>query len=366
MSTPTQNPRLYNLASRHSKSPGEIFGKNTFGVAFPLSLSLYMHNKHQNKTDDYRPVYLKRDQSASGWSSVVQDKVSVPSLLGDSAFPGDLEVEFEEVFAAFEAVTVGGRSESVDVVTFNRNTGDEVRPIEVKLTVVPDGATKERDDPSDYSCEIVTRPHQWYYVMMSVATAYDGDKQTLKSHTTPVYSSVDFTDENDVKANETQLLKTLEDVLAGKEQEQVPFMLHGIWKSMATSPDLHDDAFDLFAWSDFALGALAVERARGDAPYAHGTETALRSAAQLMAGLHHYATNGTVDWEEIYSSIDFGRQNDKAIQMNGNQTYHYCNSPELSSPRVGRDELFDIVLGNGQQLLDPERSLDATVYFTDP
>lgn len=364
MSSTATSPHLFGLSGPRQTKGDEIFGKNTFGDAFPISLTLYMHDQHLNNSSDYRPVYLKHDSGLSGWSAVGQDKVSVPDLLGSGAFPNNIRFEFSEVYDEFNSVTSGGRPESLDIVTVDRRTDEQLRPIEIKLTVVPDHSTKDKS-PSDYSCEIVTRPHQWYYVTMSVAQTFSNDKQLLRSHTAPVANKVDWSDTDDVKNNAHSILSTLEGVLDEKEHEQSPLILQAVWRTKGSSPELDQNAFDAFAWSDFALGALAVERAEGAAPYARENDSALRCAAWMVAGLHQYATSGLVDWQDLYTSITLGRQSDKAIQLNGNQTAHYLGSSELQSPRVGRNKVGEIVRGGGLEELSPERRLDAALYFAD-
>ena len=59
-----------------------------------------------------------------------------------------------------------------------------------------------------------------------------------------------------------------------------------------------------------------------------------------------------------------GGRNDKAFAASGKGTYAYLKSPELTHPRIGKDEIKNIIQGNGQMLLQPERRFDAIIVNT--
>ncbi|WP_354667126.1 HindVP family restriction endonuclease [uncultured Duncaniella sp.] len=47
--------------------------------------------------------------------------------------------------------------------------------------------------------------------------------------------------------------------------------------------------------------------------------------------------------------------------MNGARSYRYLACNELTHPRIGKDEIRNIILGGGQNLLSPERRFDAVI-----
>ena len=49
----------------------------------------------------------------------------------------------------------------------------------------------------------------------------------------------------------------------------------------------------------------------------------------------------------------------KLFAISGAVSYPLLRSPELLSPRVRKDEIKNIILGGGQNLLSPERRFDA-------
>ena len=58
----------------------------------------------------------------------------------------------------------------------------------------------------------------------------------------------------------------------------------------------------------------------------------------------------------------FNTKNDKAFAVSGRVTHHFLKSPELTTPRIKKNEIKNIILGGGQNLLSPERRFDAIIY----
>ncbi len=57
-------------------------------------------------------------------------------------------------------------------------------------------------------------------------------------------------------------------------------------------------------------------------------------------------------------------KNDKAFALSGSRTHQYMKSPELTNPRIKREEINNIILGGGEKLLSPERRFDAIILNT--
>ena len=77
-----------------------------------------------------------------------------------------------------------------------------------------------------------------------------------------------------------------------------------------------------------------------------------------------FALEGKFDHRKIIHSMLFNTKNDKAFAVNGMVTHSFMNSEELVRPRIKREEIKNIILGNGEQLLSPERRLDAAIMNT--
>lgn len=55
-------------------------------------------------------------------------------------------------------------------------------------------------------------------------------------------------------------------------------------------------------------------------------------------------------------------KNDKAFASSGTITNKFMSCSELIKPRVKRDQIKEIILGGGQNLLSPERRFDAIIH----
>lgn len=51
----------------------------------------------------------------------------------------------------------------------------------------------------------------------------------------------------------------------------------------------------------------------------------------------------------------------QAFAISGQVSYPLLHSPELTKPRIRKDELKNIILGGGQNMLSPERRFDAII-----
>ena len=80
--------------------------------------------------------------------------------------------------------------------------------------------------------------------------------------------------------------------------------------------------------------------------------------------LHDFSRDGQVNHARIIDSLSYNTKNDKAFSVNGMVTQQLMESPELVKPRIHKEEIRYIILGNGQDLLSPERRLDAAILST--
>lgn len=53
--------------------------------------------------------------------------------------------------------------------------------------------------------------------------------------------------------------------------------------------------------------------------------------------------------------------NDKAFAVSGAISLPFMRCDELAHPRIGKNEIKNIILGGGQNLLSPERRFDAVL-----
>ncbi len=78
--------------------------------------------------------------------------------------------------------------------------------------------------------------------------------------------------------------------------------------------------------------------------------------------LHDFSINGAFNHERIIDTLSYNTKNDKAFSVSGRITHSYMMSEELRQPRIQKNEIRNIIVGGGQNLLSPERRFDAIVY----
>lgn len=74
---------------------------------------------------------------------------------------------FESAYTPYEQLLVG-HLPRVDLVTQRKSSGQALRPIEIKLTALPDNTTCELSE-NNYGAEIVIRPDTIVYLACSIA-----------------------------------------------------------------------------------------------------------------------------------------------------------------------------------------------------
>lgn len=145
-------PSLYGIHSTN-RSADRFWGKNEFNTSFPIALCCYMHD-HQIK-----PIYVFVDTSNT--LSANDKAIVVADIFGTEDCK--IHFEFESIFKPFMEYTVSNLP-SIDVVTMDYQQ-KFLRPIEVKLTVVPDYTTAQ-DVEEKWSSELVVRPVSSAYAVM--------------------------------------------------------------------------------------------------------------------------------------------------------------------------------------------------------
>jgi len=126
-------PSLFGIKySNRDFSQKETWGKNCFNSSFPASLCSYLSEK------GYENVYLKLDSNLK----VLHSTISTESFYGIHPNSENLFFAFETPFTPYQKFLVGTLPR-VDLVTQSKNEGISLKPIEIKLTALPDHTTCE-------------------------------------------------------------------------------------------------------------------------------------------------------------------------------------------------------------------------------
>ena len=88
----------------------------------------------------------------------------------------------------------------------------------------------------------------------------------------------------------------------------------------------------------------------------------MRTIIWLFKMLYDFSKDGQINHKRIIDTLSYNTKNDKAFAVSGIVTHPYMTCAELTRPRITKDEIKDIILGGGQNLLSPERRFDAIIY----
>lgn len=345
-------PGLFGLdfTNRNFTKP-KYWGKNQFNSSFPASLACYMHAKGIN------PVYLRLNES----KEVCHDEISVDDLFGLPPLTDKLFFAFETTFSVYAAYAKGDVPRA-DLVTINKTVKPPQlsRALEVKLTALPDSTTYQLSE-ENYGCEIVVRPDTIVYLALGLAQVYEDERDELLKILN-VQGVQDWEEIEDVRPHIAALSNALDTALVAKLDQQAPFLMQPIWKTDGKSQVLAEQCFDMFIWSDFGFTRLFTNTALRE--NARGITRNARSVVWLYKMLYDFAENGSIDFKSIIDRLTYNTKNDKAFAVSGAITNNFMRCQQLTSPRINKNAIKEIILGGGQNFLSPERRLDAAILNT--
>lgn len=347
---PIQIPGLFGLGnSNRDFTKRRNWGKNIFNNAFPAALACYMH--HQN----IQPIYL----TLSHQKELAQATIGVTDLFGISPLEPDVYFAFESDFVPYQPLVINNLPRA-DLVILNESSGTCISTLEIKLTALPDNSTSHLSD-DQYGCELVIRPDTIVYLALSIAWSFKNNRSELRNVFEQLPSISDWADIAAISPVVYVMADILDEFMLSYLHLQRPLVLQPIWKTEGKRLHLHQDALDIFVWSNFAFTRLFFR----DAGQARKRlSRGARSIVWLTKMLVDYAQTGRINHQQVIDSMSFNTMNDKAFAANGRVTYNFMRSEELTRPRIKRDEIRNIVLGGGEDFLSPERRLDAAILNT--
>lgn len=347
MITGTIKPGLF--GQKHSSrdyTKEANWGKNIFNSSFPASLVAYMSSKGVS------PVYLCVDED----NNLIHKYITGSDLYGINPLSDNAFYNFESGFSAFEKYYTGDR-EKIDLVMVNRATNESLIGLEVKLTALPDNTTKRLQE-ENYSCEIVVRPPTICFLACTICECFQSDesKNSLRRILNAVPKINHWEEAGEVLPHYLKIESAIANVARLVSEKQSPLIVQPVWKMKGGK--LADDCLDVFVWSNLAV--LHMCYTGGDVS---GTELSRfqRSLVWIYLMLKDYVDYDTFDYIRIVKDHSYGNANDKAFAIPGKSSWRLLNSPELAHPRIGKDEIKNIILGGGQNLLSPERRFDAVI-----
>ncbi|GEQ87409.1 putative type-2 restriction enzyme HindVP [Patiriisocius marinistellae] len=327
------------------------WGKNQFNSSFPAALSAYLYERN------FDNVYLTLDKDLK----VVHNKISTLDFFGLDPNSDDLFYSFESAFTPYEQLLVG-HLPRVDLVTQSRSSGQALKPIEIKLTALPDNTTCSLTE-DNYGTEIVVRPDTIVYLACSIVNNFKDRLDELKSHFPKDFEKIeDWTEGTSVWPYLPQMLQIIDEITLSILDKQEPILMQPIWKTLGKSPALSENCLDVFVWSNFAFTQLFLDVARGELSSRNRITRQIRTIIWLFKMIYDFSNNGQFNHAKIIDSLSYNTKNDKAFAVSGLVTFQYMRCEELTKPRITKDEIKNIILGGGQNLLSPERRFDAIIF----
>jgi hypothetical protein len=348
---PTNNPSLFGIAnSNRDFSSKDSWGKNQFNSSFPAALACYIESQ------GLELKYLILDEKLR----VSHKFISAKKFFGKTYSDTDLYFSFESDFLPYQKYVVGNLPR-IDLVTMDSASNKCLRGIEIKLTALPDNSTCEASDER-YGCELVVRPDTIVYIALSIISAYSDSRKVLEELFQQLQKITDWTDGNNVIKHLPVMVEILDKVLLVDLERQEPLVMQPIWKTNGKSANLHENCLDIFVWSDFSFSRLFVDVAKNEIKKDRNKiSRQVRSVIWLVKMIYDFIFKGKVDHSYVIDEMSYNTKNDKAFAVNGKVTQPYISCEELLSPRIKKNQIKDIIMGGGQNLLSPERRLDGII-----
>lgn len=346
-------PSLYGLTTTNTNRTGkDLWGKNQFNSTFPVALCLKMRD------DEVDPVYVHLDQNLAIRNST--DSLSMNGILGGAN--DNTYYRFEYAFGPY-SMFVGDSLEKIDLVVVKDNR--PLRPLEVKLTVVPDSSTAT-DDETLWGPEMVVRPVSSAYAMMGIARRLrKGENRSLlmqvEAELKPVYSKVIGWDNvAEIAQKGDALTEALSNAVKIACKVQGPYLLQPIWKTEGQSLKFCRQCFDVFVWSDAAIMSIPLERLRNGGT-SEKVSRHLREVARHVKAFYEACALGHFNYHDTYGGMPLDNQTDKSFSISGKITRKYLGHVRLRKPHYSTEVLQEIILNGGEKMLKPERRFDAAV-----
>lgn len=275
--------------------------------------------------------------------------IKKPHLFGINPLCENVYYSFESQFLPYQKFVCGNIPRN-DLVIIDQKKDTCLSSFEIKLTVLPDNATCDLEE-NKYGSELVIRPDTIVYLACSIIKKF-GKREDLKDLINiEKAQTIDWTQGKYVLPHIKEIENAIVNVVKAKEIEQKPIIVQPIWKTEGKSPRLANNCLDVFVWSDFGMLNLFLP-SKEEEIITISRHT--RSMIWLYKMLLDYAIDGYFDCKNIIDELSYNTKNDKAFSTNGKRTQPLMKCEELEKPRINKNEIKNIILGGGQNLLKKE------------
>ena len=325
----------------------DSWGKNQFNSSFPASLVAYMGFK------GIEPVFICTNKS----NEIVHKTISSSELFGIDPLSDNAYYDYEAGYYPYEQYYSATKKEKIDLVMIDRTSKAPVSGLEVKLTTLPDNTTKGLPD-EDYGCEIVVRSPTILFLACSICSCYDSPEGKVKLHgllNTIGAEIKNWSEIRHVLPHYGEIKEAILKVSSDLADNQIPLIMQPIWKTDKSLSNLEEECLDVFVWSNLSVIQMALREVSPDDDISRNQRTII----WLYKMLWDFALFGKFNYTDIVNDLAYNYKTDKAFAISGKLTNPFMKSNELEHPRISKFEIKNIILGDGQKLLRPERRFDA-------
>lgn len=325
------------------------WGKNQFNSSFPASLVAYMRHK------GLAPIYIR----TNGMNEIVHEPIPASMVLGIDPLNDNAYYDFEAGYFPYEQYYTAAKKEKIDLVMIDRSKKSPLSGLEVKLITLPDNATKELPD-ADFGSEIVVRSPTILFLACSICSCYDSAEGRVKLHNmlnTIGTEIKNWSEIRHVTPHYGEILQAILTVSKNLASRQTPLILQPIWKTNREMNDFDVQCLDVFVWSNLAVIQLALREKTPIDDISRNQRTII----WLYKMLWDFTQFGKFNYTDIVNDLAYNYKTDKAFAVNGNLTNAFMRCVALTSPRISKYEIKNIILGGGQKFLRPERRFDAYI-----
>ncbi len=226
-----ETPSLFGIKrSNRDFADRETWGKNQFNSSFPAALACYLYSKK------LPAVYI----FAKGKSEVVRNAIGIDKVFGMPPDSDDAFFSFETSYTPYQRMVIN-KLPGVDLIVQNNGDGSCIKPIEIKLTALPDNSTCDLSE-DHYGTEIVIRPDTIVYLACHIAEHYAAKAAELKKivSSTELESVSDWSEPSNVIPHLEKIKSSLRKIIEDNIKNQSPFILQPIWKTKGKKPELAD------------------------------------------------------------------------------------------------------------------------------
>lgn len=271
---------------------------------------------------------------------------------------------FEDSFDGYTQYATNSANRS-DIVVKNFATSEEVSAFEVKLVAVPTSGTAQMSR-EEQCCELVVRPPSIEQMCFSFAASFGPSRRQeigdviVAALGNPI--DYDWPSEHYMKKRRSEILGAANELIKRCLDVQKPLVLIGEWRTRGQEPELDDECYDAFFFSNAAfLQLFTSAMSREIASNAGNIGRPARALIWFIKSMFDYAAQGKVTFERTHSLITFGGQTDKAGSFTSGGIRSFIKCENFIHPRIRASETSEILLPQGAELLKPERRLDAVL-----